>query len=585
MVAVFTAGVFISSCKKNDEDPVLSITSFSPSSGNAGTVVTINGTAFDATLANNTVKFGDITATVNAVTSTALVVTVPAGAANGAQKISVTVGGKTVTSASDFTVSSFPEVTLKDSVNAGASGTTTFNWTADKRYLLDGFVYVPKGVTLNIAAGTIIKGKNFNAALVVEPGATINAEGTATNPIIFTSSLPAGQRGYGDWGGVVIAGNAVVNLTAPLTAEGGIRTKYGSNDVAKNTESSGKFRYVRIEYSGYAVQPNSELNGLTLAGVGSGTTIDHVQVSFINDDGFEWFGGAVNMKYIIAHRVIDDDFDTDNSYSGNLQFGIGTRDNTAADNVSGSKGFESDNSGTSPFTQTPKTSATFSNFTLTGPCYTYSSGNQSLGSGTTAVSPSFVSAIHLRRATSLSIYNSVIVGWNAGLLVDNINTAANAKSGDLVVKNNVFAGINKNTVNGVANSRKEMLYIATQQGGNQTPTNLVSPLAAETGAAADTANAFGTGVGPNQWFNANGNKRVDDGTSVLESPFAASAGSITTPNFLFKSTFTPPAATFTDSKVSGSFFNKVTFVGAVSTGSDNWATESWIEWNPQAKAY
>jgi hypothetical protein len=564
---------------------VLGIASFSPGTGTYGTVITIIGTAFDATLANNVVKFGSTTTTVLSASTTSLVVAVPTGAANGKQKISVTVGGSTVTSTDDFTVNSNPEIALKDSINANTTD-KVINWTADKRYLLNGFVYVPKGVTLNIAAGTIIKGVNVTAALIVEPGATINAIGTAANPIIFTSNLPAGSRSYGNWGGVLIAGTARVNLataTFQPTAEGGIRTKYGSNDAAKDGESSGKFQYVRIEFCGYAVQPNSELNGLTLAGVGSGTTIDHVQVSFINDDGFEWFGGAVDMKYIISHRSWDDDFDTDNGYSGRLQFGIGTRDNSAADQ-SGSKAFESDNSGNAANSatvggtpETPLTTATFSNFTLTGPAYTFSGTSQSLGTGVTAVSTNYVTAAHFRRSTSISIYNSVFTGWNGGLLVDFVGTANNAKNGTLVVKNNVFAGINKNTVNGVTGSRKEMLYISAAGAGSVTPTNTV--------AVADSTDAFGSGIGPNKWFNDNGNKRVDDGTSVLEAPFAASSTSFGTPNFLFKTTYTPPAATFTDAKVASSFFNKVTFIGAVGAGADNWSTEAWIEWNPNSKTY
>ncbi|UOQ97648.1 hypothetical protein MUN81_20755 [Hymenobacter sp. 5317J-9] len=221
--------------------------------------------------------------------------------------------------------------------------TTSTTWSASKQYLLKGYVYVRSGATLTIEAGTIIKGdKDTKGALIVEPGAKLIAIGTATKPIVFTSNQPKGSRNYGDWGGVILAGNAPVNTLVGgnrPTIEGGPTTQYGGTNA---TDDSGTLQYVRIEFGGVAFSPNNEVNGLTLAGVGSGTTLDHIQVSYSGDDAFEWFGGTVNAKYLVSHRTFDDDFDTDNGFSGKVQFGISLRDPLQADQ-SGSKAFESDN--------------------------------------------------------------------------------------------------------------------------------------------------------------------------------------------------------------------------------------------------
>jgi hypothetical protein len=210
---------------------------------------------------------------------------------------------------------------------------------ASKKYLLKGFVYVTDGITLTVEPGTIIKGdKDTKATLVVERGAKIIANGTTDKPIVFTSNQPKGSRAYGDFGGIVLAGKAPVNQANP-TMEGGIRNSYGGSDPNDN---SGSMKYVRIEFPGIAFQTDREINGLTLYGVGSGTTLDYIQVSYSGDDSFEWFGGAVNAKHLIAHRGFDDDFDTDFGYKGKVQFGVALRDPAIADK-STSNGFESDN--------------------------------------------------------------------------------------------------------------------------------------------------------------------------------------------------------------------------------------------------
>ncbi len=189
-------------------------------------------------------------------------------------------------------------------------------------YLLKGWVYIADGAELTIEPGTIIKGdKQTKAALIAERGGKLIAKGTATEPIVFTSEEAAGSRKPGDWGGIILCGKAKNNQTEQQI-EGGPRTKHGGADDADN---SGALSYVRIEFAGYPFQKDKEINGLTLGSVGSGTEIDHVQVSYSNDDSFEWFGGTVNCKYLVAYKGWDDDFDTDNGFSGKVQYGLSAR--------------------------------------------------------------------------------------------------------------------------------------------------------------------------------------------------------------------------------------------------------------------
>ena len=345
MSLLVLGSLFTASCKKDPDpvpDPVLAITSFSPGAGKADDAVVINGTAFDATPANNKVTFGTTAATVIGGSTTALTVKVPAGI-NGNFPINITNAKGTVTSTTQFNVTT---TLVKDIVNVTGEITANTTWDATKIYLLNGYVYVTSGNTLTIPAGTIIKGDKLSkGTLIIEPGAKINAQGTADKPIIFTSNLAPGLRNLGDWGGLVLCGKAPHNLATGVTditklpqVEGGPRT-LTSAITPDPADNSGVLSYVRIEWAGVALAPNFEINGLSLYAVGSGTKIDHVQVSFANDDSFEWFGGNVNMNYLIAYRGIDDDFDTDNGFSGNVQFGLGVRDLTIADQ-SGSKGFD-----------------------------------------------------------------------------------------------------------------------------------------------------------------------------------------------------------------------------------------------------
>ena len=212
------------------------------------------------------------------------------------------------------------------------SGDITENtiWYSAAKYMLSGFVYVKNNAELTIQPGTIIKGvSGTKAALIIERGSKILAQGTSSAPIVFTSDKPKGERASGDWGGLVLCGKATTNKhdngAGVGVAEGGIGSNYGGTDDADN---SGILQYVRIEFPGIPLTStqNSEINGLTLYSVGSGTTIDHIQVSYSGDDSYEWFGGTVNCKYLVAMRSLDDVFDTDNGYRGKLQFLFGLSD-------------------------------------------------------------------------------------------------------------------------------------------------------------------------------------------------------------------------------------------------------------------
>ena len=320
-------------------------------------------------------------------------------------------------------------------------GEITSNLTlkATDNVLLRGFVYVTDGATLTIEPGTVIKGeKATKGSLIVERGGKLMAEGTLANPIVFTSNQPAGSRDYGDWGGLILCGKAPTNANDPQI-EGGPRSHYGGNEPEDN---SGIVKYVRIEYAGYPLEPNKEINGLTCGGVGSGTTIEYVQVSYCGDDSFEWFGGTVNAKYLVAYKGWDDEFDTDYGYQGKLQFLLGVRDPKVAD-TSKSNGFESDNNANGSG-DLPLTSPVFSNVTLIGPFYGVSAGKaesdilyftEDAPNG--AKGGQFQAAMHIRRNSSLKVYNSIFTGWPYGLYLQNANPG-------VVIKNVILAGMWEN---------------------------------------------------------------------------------------------------------------------------------------------
>lgn len=335
-------------------------------------------------------------------------------------------------------------------------------------YLLKGWVYVADGAKLRIPAGTIIKGdKQTMASLIIEPGGYVEMKGTKEAPIVMTSEEAPGQRRPGDWGGLIICGKAK-NNQGTQQIEGGPRTIHGGSNDADN---SGIFQYIRVEFAGYPFETDKEINGITFGSVGSGTTIDHLQVSYSNDDSFEWFGGAVNCKYLVAYKGWDDEFDTDNGFSGTVQYCLSIRDPRIAD-TSQSNGFESDNNGTGADIA-PFTTATFKNVTFIGPMAAKNTDFLNTSEYITAgdMYPDnksklglFQSAMQIRRSSKLSCENTLAVGYPIGLIVDGEkgNTVQYSKNGDFHLKNIIFAGMG---VVGSDNNKKYEDYLYNRETG------------------------------------------------------------------------------------------------------------------------
>jgi hypothetical protein len=321
-------------------------------------------------------------------------------------------------------------------VNVSGVITANTTWTKNNVYLLQGTVFVDSLVTLTIEAGTVVRGDANTAvsALVIQRGAKITANGTPCNPIVFTSSKAIGARVKGDWGGLIIEGRAPNNLGVEVPIEGiGATNPRGRHGGTISNDNSGSLTYARIEYAGFVIAANNEMNSLTMGSVGNGTTIHHVQASFGMDDAFEWFGGSVNCSHLVAYRTLDDDFDTDNGYSGLVQFALGVKDPAVSDDplVSTSEGWESDNNGTAPFTILPKTSASFYNVTQIG---AYRCTNNA-GGITQPTAIGFRRGARIRRNSELKIFNSILMNNFRGLVMD-ADVIAN---GQAAFKNNVVA--------------------------------------------------------------------------------------------------------------------------------------------------
>lgn len=410
--------------------------------------------------------------------------------------------------------------------------TSDTRWYANARYYLSGFVYVKNNAILTIEPGTIIKGvSGTKGSLIVERGSKIMAVGTENMPIIFTSDKPKSQRSYGDWGGLVICGKAPTNKhdngQGTGIAEGGIGSYYGGTDAADN---SGILQYVRIEFPGIPLTAtsNSEINGLTLYSVGSGTTIDHIQVSYSGDDSYEWFGGTVNAKYLVAFRGWDDDFDTDNGYSGKVQFFVSLRDPANADQ-SQSNGFESDNDADGS-TITPVTSVVFSNGSMFGP----------LVSSSTTINSLYRNAIQIRRGSRLSIYNTVFAGYPAGLYIDGQkgDSPAQAAANILQIENCVLSGMTAN-FNTTYQTDAESWYMNVSRG--------------------------------NQILASNDLMEIKNPFNLKDPDFLPSAGSPLL-----------GGAAFTNVKLTAAFFTPVTYRGAF--GTTDW-TDNWCNFDPQNTDY
>ena len=352
--------------------------------------------------------------------------------------------------------------------------TVNTTWTADNYYVLQGAVNVINNATLTIAAGTVVRGDTTAgsvAYLLIARGSKIVANGTANNPIVMTSLKPTGGRVRGDWGGVLIMGNARTNTLANAAQNlsagerqyealpNNTNARYGATGGNFNdNDSSGSISYVRIEYAGYAYQPNQELNSLTLGGVGRRTEMHHIMTSYGRDDSFEWFGGTVNAKYLIAFAGTDDDFDCDEGYRGNNQFVLGVRHPQVFETASnpGSNGFEHDNNtGLGGATQVvpgindpqPATAPTFSNVTLVGPIKS-GAAIDTLISG-----HKFTNAVTFRTNAQTGLFNAVIGGYPAASINLNHPNATispsvhiKAQNDSLVVRNTLIVSARRTSL-------------------------------------------------------------------------------------------------------------------------------------------
>lgn len=394
--------------------------------------------------------------------------------------------------------------------------------TADKKWTLKGYVYVTNGATLTIEPGTVIVGDvDVKAALCVERGGKLIAEGTAAKPIVFTSGKPAGSRAPGDWGGIVLLGKAKTNRSATPVIEGGLDRPYGGSDDADN---SGSLKYVRIEFAGIAAFAGSEINGLTLGGVGSGTTLENIQVSYGNDDGYEFFGGTVSGKRLISYASSDDDFDFDYGFTGKIQYGVVLKDPNTVDNGDDNNGIECDNDG-SATTATPFTRPNLSNFTFVGPNNASTNTRHKYGN-------------RFRRASRFSLRNSIIMGYNlGGFVMESDATAQAYVDGNSVFKNNLVHAVVKP-------------YIGVSA--------IITDVDVKAKAESEGCNTY-----------------TDPADIKLTAPFAISAPDITPATG-------SPALAGADFTGMDSFFETTSFRGAV--GTTNWM-QGWTSFSPKTNNY
>jgi hypothetical protein len=334
-------------------------------------------------------------------------------------------------------------------VNQTRGDTLRGNITADRIlysdtvYVLSGFVKVTNGVTLTIQAGTKIVGDLTvpGSALFILRGAKIEANGTAANPIVFTSARAVNDRTPGDWGGLIIVGNATVNRTGAIV-EGsdaninngnppGITYSGGTDD----NDNSGTLRYVRVGFAGYGVAQDAELNSFTFAAVGRGTTLEYLQSVAGLDDSFEWFGGTVDGRYFVSYEAGDDHFDASEGYRGRNQFLIGMQTDFiepragAGSPSSDPSGFEIDGCAgtgcTLLFNSEPFTMPVFANFTLLGP-------------GPGVLPPNGGIATVLRRGAAGVYVNGIVGRWRIGMSVRDANTNDRRLADSLNVMNVLF---------------------------------------------------------------------------------------------------------------------------------------------------
>ncbi len=306
----------------------------------------------------------------------------------------------------------------------GGDYTTDMTFGPDRQFLLEGNVFIGganQSATLTILPGTTVFGADSSgqskAALIIRPGSKIIADGTKDRPIVFTSAKPDGSRRRGDWGGLIINGNAPVNCGggAPTCQGEGNSGAYGGDNASDN---SGILRYVRVEFAGARITDEDEYNGIAFQGVGSGTLVDYVHLHQPSDDGIEFFGGTVNAKHILVTGAGDDCLDWTFGWRGKLQFFVSQQ---AADEAN--SGIEADNNDDDNAAQ-PRSSPTLANLTLVGE---------------PAAPENQIGAV-FRRGTEVKLWNSIIYNFDRCLDIDSDETFNNimANPGNFVLRNNII---------------------------------------------------------------------------------------------------------------------------------------------------
>lgn len=426
------------------------------------------------------------------------------------------------------------------SADIAADITTSRTLYRDTTYTLKGFIHVGNGATLTIQSGTTIKG-DFNtlgSSLWIMRGAKIQAQGTADQPIVFTSSRAAGQRQIGDWGGLLIIGNAVDNRSGSVEIEGsgtdGTAVVGGKNyqviysGGTTPTDNSGTLSYVRVEFAGFAPSLNNELNSFTFAAVGSGTRVSYVQAMATLDDAFEFFGGGLDGDHMVAYEVGDDMYDMSEGFSGRLQYIIGfssvqlTPRTGAGFLASDLEGIENDGCNGSGcdngFDTQPFTVPLIANFTLVG-CGNANCVGASGGHG-----------LMLRRGTGGFYVNGVVGRWPAdGVSLRDVNSFA--RGGSVAVPDLATADLQVRNVHFMETPALFQAASATQFTLDATGNSLTLGGSAATALFAKIP-ATGTapsGVADFDWTPVAGSPIATGGMATFTGKIATKAGTFVTP--------------------------------------------------------
>ena len=330
------------------------------------------------------------------------------------------------------------DTTLKGEIPTGTTltGNITANatLTSGSSYKLSGGLHVKAGNTLTIEPGVTVVAVDDDAPdyILIEQGAKIDAQGTASNPIVMTSEL----KKSGAWGGIHICGRAHTNAGEGVLSEIG-NAPYGGSD---DSDNSGTLRYIRLEYTGFALDEEHEANGISFYGVGNGTTVEYVQAYKGSDDGFEFFGGSVNVKHMVVTDCTDDSFDWTEGWNGRGQFLVAYQSGEEECDCL----MECDNNGNN-FDATPVAHPILSNLTLVGD----NSANNTRG-------------IRLRAGTQAEIYNSIITGKAKCITLETEQTEQALLSGTSKLQH-IAMSSDLNSENGIYTA--EMFAAAT---GNST---------------------------------------------------------------------------------------------------------------------